>query len=189
MGHDVYPNRFDRSHTISQIVERYLSYAGKKSDDAEAARINEELKAAEGGEVRVAGRIMTMRLMGKAGFAHLSDGLSQLQMYIRKNDVGDEAWTLYQKLDIGDWVGVEGYLFVTKTGELSIHVNRLQFLAKALLPMPDKYHGVTDKELRYRQRYVDLIASGRSEEHTSELQSLRHLVCRLLLEKKKKNRL
>jgi len=164
MGHDVYPNRFDRSHTISQIVERYLSYAGKKSDDAEAARVNEELKAAEGGEVRVAGRIMTMRLMGKAGFAHLSDGLSQLQMYIRKNDVGDEAWTLYQKLDIGDWVGVEGYLFVTKTGELSIHVNRLQFLAKALLPMPDKYHGVTDKELRYRQRYVDLIASGAAHE-------------------------
>jgi len=164
MGHDVYPNRFDRSHTISQIIERYLSYAGKKSDDAEAARVNEELKAAEGGEVRVAGRIMTMRLMGKAGFAHLSDGLSQLQIYIRKNDVGDEAWTLYQKLDIGDWVGVEGYLFVTKTGELSIHVNRLQFLAKALLPMPDKYHGVTDKELRYRQRYVDLIASAAAHE-------------------------
>jgi len=164
MGHAVYPNRFDGAHTISQIVERYQSYAGKKADEAEAARINEDLKAAEGGRVRIAGRIMTMRLMGKAAFAHLSDGLRQLQIYVRKNDVGDEAWALYQKLDIGDWVGVEGFLFITKTGELSLHVTHLQFLAKALLPMPDKYHGVTDKELRYRQRYVDLIASGAAHE-------------------------
>ncbi|MGH9938989.1 MAG: lysine--tRNA ligase [Blastocatellia bacterium] len=164
MGHAVYPNRFDGAHTISQIVERYQSHAGKKADEAEAARVNEELKAAEGGRVRIAGRIMTMRLMGKAAFAHLSDGLRQLQIYVRKNDVGDEAWALHQKLDIGDWVGVEGFLFITKTGELSLHVTRLQFLAKALLPMPDKYHGVTDKELRYRQRYVDLIASGAAHE-------------------------
>src|SRR5262249_18241088 len=164
MGHAAYPNRFDRTHTISQIVERYQSYAGKKADEAEAARANEELKAAEGCEVRIAGRIMTMRLMGKAAFAHLSDGLSQLQVYVRKNDVGDEAWALYQKMDHGDWIGVEGYLFITKTGELSLHVTRLQFLSKALLPMPDKYHGVADKELRYRQRYVDLIASGAAHE-------------------------
>ena len=164
MGHGVYPTRFDRSHTISEIVEGYQKLAGKKADEAEAARVNETLKAAEGGGVRIAGRIMTMRLMGKAAFAHLSDGLSRLQIYVRKNDVGDEAWALYQKLDIGDWIGVEGFLFITKTGELSVHANRLQFLAKALLPMPDKYHGVTDKELRYRQRYVDLIASGAAHE-------------------------
>ncbi|MGH9834320.1 MAG: lysine--tRNA ligase [Blastocatellia bacterium] len=160
MGHATYPHRFDSAHTISQIVERYQDRAGKKDDEAEAARVNEELKAAEGGEVRVAGRIMTMRLMGKAAFAHLSDGLRQLQVYVRKNDVGDEAWELYQKLDLGDWIGVTGFLFITKTGELSLHVSGVQFLAKALLPMPDKYHGVQDKELRYRQRYVDLIASG-----------------------------
>jgi lysyl-tRNA synthetase, class II len=164
MSHEVYPNRFDRTHAISEIVERYQGYAVKKDDEAEAARINEELKTAEGGRVRIAGRIMTMRLMGKAAFAHLSDGLGRLQVYVRKNDVGDESWALYQKLDIGDWIGVEGYLFITKTGELSVHVTRLQFLAKALLPMPDKYHGVTDKELRYRQRYVDLIASGAGRE-------------------------
>jgi lysyl-tRNA synthetase class 2 len=164
MGHDAYTNRFDRTHTISQIVERYQVYAGKKSDEAEAALIKEELKAAEGGRVRIAGRIMTMRLMGKVAFAHLSDGLSRLQIYVRKNDVEEGIWALYQKLDIGDWIGVEGYLFITNTGELSIHVTRLQFLAKALLPMPDKYHGVTDKELRYRQRYVDLIASGAAHE-------------------------
>lgn len=164
MGMAVYPNRFDRTHTISEIVGRYQAYAGKKDDETEAARINEELKAAEGGEVKIAGRIMTMRLMGKAAFAHLSDGLGRLQVYIRKNDVGDDAWALYQKLDLGDWVGVSGFLFITKTGELSLHVTGLQFLAKALLPMPDKYHGVADKELRYRQRYVDLIASGAAHE-------------------------
>jgi lysyl-tRNA synthetase class 2 len=164
MGHATYPNRFDRSHTISQIVERYHGYAGKK-DEAELERTNIELKTAEGGEVRVAGRITTMRLMGKAAFAHLSDGLNQLQVYVRKNDVGDAGWELYQKLDLGDWIGVTGFLFITKTGELSLHVGKIQFLAKALLPMPDKYHGVQDKELRYRQRYVDLIASSAAHEH------------------------
>jgi lysyl-tRNA synthetase class 2 len=160
LGYAVYPTRFDRTHAISRIVERYHGYAGKKDDEAEAARVNEELKVAEGGALRVAGRIMTMRLMGKAAFATLSDGLHKLQVYIRKNDVGDDAWALYQKFDLGDWIGAGGYLFVTKTGELSLHASQLQFLAKALLPMPDKYHGVQDKELRYRQRYVDLIASS-----------------------------
>jgi lysyl-tRNA synthetase, class II len=159
MGHDVYPNRFDRTHTISQIVEHYQGYAGKKDDEAEAARVNEELKAAEGGELRIAGRIMNMR----SAFALLSDGLRLLQVYIRKNDVGDADWALYQKLDLGDWIGATGYLFVTKAGGLAVHATRLQFLAKALLPMPDKYHGVADKELRYRQRYIDLIASGAAE--------------------------
>jgi lysyl-tRNA synthetase class 2 len=164
MGLASYPNRFDRSHSISEVVDRYHAYAGKKDDEAEAARVNEELKAAEGGEVKIAGRIMTMRLMGKAAFAHLSDGLGRLQVYLRKNDIGDDLWALYQKLDLGDWVGVSGYLFITKTGELSLHVTGLQFLAKALLPMPDKYHGVADIELRYRQRYIDLIASGAAHE-------------------------
>ena len=82
---------------------------------------------------------MQMRLMGKAAFATVSDGGARLQIYVRKNDVGDEAWALYNQLDLGDWIGVEGYLFITKTGELSLHVHALQFLAKALLPMPDKY--------------------------------------------------
>lgn len=163
LGHPAYTNRFDRSHKVSELVARYHGFAGKK-EEAELARVNAELKAAENGEVRIAGRIMTMRLMGKAAFIHLSDGLAALQVYVRKNDIGDAAWELYQKLDLGDWIGVTGYLFITKTGELSVHVTRLQFLTKALLPMPDKYHGVTDKELRYRQRYVDLIASGAAHE-------------------------
>ncbi|MBK7601654.1 MAG: lysine--tRNA ligase [Acidobacteria bacterium] len=163
MGHPAYTNRYDRTHTITRIIEEYSGHAGRK-EEADLERSNTELKAAEGGELRIAGRIMTMRLMGKAAFAHLTDGLNQIQVYIRKNDLGDEAWALYQRLDLGDWIGVTGYLFITKTGELSVHVTKLQFLAKALLPMPDKYHGVQDKELRYRQRYVDLIASGAAHE-------------------------
>ncbi|QQS46178.1 MAG: lysine--tRNA ligase [Acidobacteriota bacterium] len=163
MGHAAYPRRFDRTHTLTGIIEKYGSRAGRK-EEGELERVNGELRSAEGGEVAVAGRIMTMRLMGKAAFAHLSDGLNLLQVYIRRNDVGDEAWSLYQKLDLGDWIGVSGYLFITKTGELSIHVGSIRFLAKALLPMPDKYHGVQDKELRYRQRYVDLIASSSAHE-------------------------
>ncbi|MBI1765734.1 MAG: lysine--tRNA ligase [Acidobacteria bacterium] len=159
LGHAAYPHRFDRTHTISQAAEGYQSFAGKK-EGAELEQVNAELKAVTDGAVRLAGRIMTQRLMGKAAFANLTDGLKQLQVYLRKNDIGDEAWALYQKLDLGDWVGVEGFLFITKTGELSLHVHKLEFLAKALLPMPDKYHGVQDKELRYRQRYVDLIASS-----------------------------
>lgn len=159
LGHAAYPHRFDRTHTISQVAEGYQSFAGKKEGEA-LEQVNTELKAVANGAVRLAGRIMTQRLMGKAAFANLTDGLKQLQVYLRKNDIGDEAWALYQKLDLGDWVGVEGFLFITKTGELSLHVHKLEFLAKALLPMPDKYHGVQDKELRYRQRYVDLIASS-----------------------------
>jgi lysyl-tRNA synthetase class 2 len=171
LGHPVYPHRFDRTHTISEVVGRYQHCAGKK-DEAETERTNTELKAAEGGALRLAGRIMTMRLMGKAAFAHLSDGAHQLQIYVRKNDVGEPLWELYQKLDLGDWIGVEGFLFITKTGELSVHVRWLQFLAKALLPMPDKYHGVHDKELRYRQRYLDLIASQAAAQRApSELSS------------------
>ena len=163
LGHEPYPHRFDRTHTISEVVERYGGLAGKK-DEAETERVNAELKAVAGSEVRLAGRVMLMRPMGKAAFAHLSDGAHRLQIYVRKNDVGDDLWRLYQLLDLGDWVGARGFLFVTKTGELSLHVDLLELLAKALLPMPDKFHGVQDKELRYRQRYVDLIASGAAHE-------------------------
>lgn len=158
MGHPAYVSKFSRTHNISNLFNKYHSYAGKK-DQAEMESVNSELKAAEDGEINIAGRIVTMRLMGKAAFAHISDGLRLIQIYVRKNDVGDDDWNLYQKLDLGDWIGTKGYLFITKTGELSIHATKLNFLAKALLPMPDKYHGVADKELRYRQRYVDLIAS------------------------------
>jgi lysyl-tRNA synthetase class 2 len=174
LGEAPYPHRYDRTHAVSELVARYRERAGKKDDD-QLARVNAELRAAEGGEVRVAGRIMTMRLMGKAAFLHLSDGIHQLQVYLRRDEVGERGWELYQKLDLGDWIGVTGFLFVTRTGELSVHVQRLQFLAKSLLPMPDKYHGVQDKELRYRQRYVDLIASGAAGEREAGALSTREV--------------
>ncbi|HEX5874757.1 MAG TPA: lysine--tRNA ligase [Pyrinomonadaceae bacterium] len=162
---NVYPNKFDRSRvvdpnredTITAIVEKF------RSDQA-----NEYLNSFT---VRLAGRIATPpRVMGKAAFVHLSDGVSRLQIYIRKSDVtgvrneaeGGEVdgWALFQLLDHGDFIGVEGFLFVTKTGELSVHVQKLQFLSKALLPLPDKMHGIHDPEIRQRQRYADLIAGS-----------------------------
>ena len=162
---NVYPNKFERSRvvdpnredTITAIVEKF------QSDQA-----NEYLNSFT---VRLAGRIATPpRVMGKAAFVHLSDGVSRLQIYIRKSDVtgvrneaeGGEVdgWALFQLLDHGDFIGVEGFLFVTKTGELSVHVQKLQFLSKALLPLPDKMHGIHDPEIRQRQRYADLIAGS-----------------------------
>ena len=117
--------------------------------------------------------------MGKAAFVHLSDGISRLQIYVRKADVtgvhnGAEAsevdgWALFKLLDHGDFIGVEGYLFVTKTGELSVHVQKLQFLSKALLPLPDKMHGIHDPEIRQRQRYADLIAGSLKHEKDDAL--------------------
>jgi lysyl-tRNA synthetase class 2 len=130
--------------------------------------------------VRLAGRIASPpRVMGKAAFVHLSDGVSRLQIYIRKSDIvgvhnsaagGDvDGWALFQLLDHGDFIGVEGFLFVTRTGELSVHVQKLQFLSKALLPLPDKMHGIHDPEIRQRQRYADLIAGSLKHEQDEAL--------------------
>ena len=178
---NVYPNRFERSEiveagredTISSVTEKFREFEpmvpadGRPSADA-LELANQQLNNFT---VRLAGRIASPpRVMGKAAFVHLSDGVSRLQLYIRRDDVvgvhndklgGDvDGWKLFQLLDHGDFIGVEGFLFVTKTGELSVHVQKLQFLAKALLPLPDKMHGVHDPEIRQRQRYVDLIAGS-----------------------------
>ena len=109
--------------------------------------------------VRVAGRMMTVRHMGKAGFAHLQQNGERLQIYVKKDAVGERDFQLFKMLDIGDIIGVEGYLFRTRTGELSIHAEKLEFLSKTLLSMPEKWHGLEDVETRYRQRYLDLIAN------------------------------
>src|SRR6266545_1058298 len=179
---NVYPNKFQRSNvsetpsgedTITSIVEKFKSFEpqvaeGQKPSADALESANEELNKVR---VRVAGRIAAPpRVMGKAAFAHLSDGVSRLQIYLRRQDVvgvrndseGGEVdgWELFGLLDHGDFIGVEGYLFVTKTGELSVHVEKLQFLAKAMLPMPDKMHGINDPEIRQRQRYADLIAGS-----------------------------
>jgi len=162
---NTYPNKFERSQiveagkddTITAVVEKFREFEPK-----------EELKSHV---VRIAGRLASPpRAMGKTAFVHLSDGISRLQIYVRRDDVkgvrndadgGDvEGWPIFQLLDHGDFIGVEGYLFVTKTGELSVHVQKLQFLSKALLPLPDKMHGINDPEIRQRQRYADLIAGS-----------------------------
>ena len=179
---NVYPNKFQRSDvtetashedTITSIVEAFRKCEpeireGEKPAADVLESTNNELNKTR---VRIAGRIAAPpRVMGKAAFLHLSDGVSRLQMYIRRQDIAGlrndseggevDGWELFGLLDHGDFIGVAGFLFVTKTGELSIHVEKLQFLAKAMLPMPDKMHGIHDPEIRQRQRYADLIAGS-----------------------------
>jgi lysyl-tRNA synthetase class 2 len=144
LGQPAYRNHYDFTHTIPQIL---ADYSDKTAEHLESPRVN----------VRVAGRIMAIRLMGKAGFTHLQQGGQRLQIYVKKDAVGDKGFELFRLLDLGDHIGVSGYLFRTRTGELSIHVEEITFLAKDLLPLPEKWHGLTDVELRYRQRYVDLV--------------------------------
>jgi lysyl-tRNA synthetase class 2 len=145
LGHLPYGRRFDFTHTIPDIVAGYGSQT--------AEELAPEVR------VRVAGRLMTLRHMGKAGFAHLQQNGERLQIYVKKDAVGEAGYQLFKLLDIGDIVGVEGYLFRTRTGELSVHVERLEFLSKTLLSMPEKWHGLEDVEIRFRQRYLDLIAN------------------------------
>jgi lysyl-tRNA synthetase class 2 len=176
---NVYPNKYERSRetgdedTITRVLEKFKKYEPEAEEGERPAQ--EELDQAcaflNEVKVRISGRISTPpRVMGKAAFVHLSDGVSRLQIYVRKSDVKgihnddneqiEEGWEMFKLLDHGDFIGVSGYLFVTKTGELSVHVETLQFLAKAMLPMPDKMHGISDPEIRQRQRYADLIAGS-----------------------------
>src|SRR5947209_9353014 len=144
LGQATYRNKYEFTHTIEQIL---ADYTAKNGEELEQTRVN----------VRVAGRIMAIRLMGKAGFTHLQQGGQRLQIYIKKDAVGEKEFELYKLLDLGDHIGVSGYLFRTRTGELTVHVEEITFLSKDLLPLPEKWHGLTDVELRYRQRYVDLV--------------------------------
>ena len=146
LGYEAYPRKYDVTHAVPQIV---AEYAALSAEELAARKIT----------VRVAGRVMTIRPHGKAGFAHLAGGGKRLQIYVRLDAVGERDFELYKLLDIGDLIGVEGYLFRTRTGELTIHAERLQFLAKAVLPLPEKWHGLTDVEIRYRQRYLDLMVN------------------------------
>ena len=140
-----YGSPFDFTHTVPQILAGY------------GAKTAEELVPEV--RVRVAGRLMTLRHMGKAGFAHLQQNGERLQIYVKKDAVRERDYQLFKLVDMGDIIGVEGYLFRTRTGELSIHAEKLEFLSKTLLSMPEKFHGLEDVETRYRQRYLDLIAN------------------------------
>jgi lysyl-tRNA synthetase class 2 len=146
LGYQGYGQRYDFTHAIPAIVADH------------SARPAEQLDAERAG-VKICGRIQTVRRMGKAGFLHLEQGGERLQLYVRKDAVPEKDFQLYQLLDIGDVIGAQGYLFRTRTGELSVHVERLDFLAKTLRSMPEKWHGLEDVETRYRQRYLDLIAN------------------------------
>jgi lysyl-tRNA synthetase class 2 len=179
---NAYPNKFERSQvvesghedTITAVIEKYRDFEPKAATEAgrpapeEIELANQQLNAVT---FRIAGRIASPpRVMGKAAFVHLSDGRQRLQLYVRQADVTGisndaagvtvDGWKLFGLLDHGDFIGAEGYLFITKTGELSVHVQKLQFLSKALLPLPDKMHGIHDPEIRQRQRYADLIAGS-----------------------------
>jgi lysyl-tRNA synthetase class 2 len=146
LGIDRYPRAFERTHTVTALVSAY------------GARTGEELTA-ERIETRTAGRILAIRNFGKANFLVISDGVSKIQVYIRQDSVSARDFAAYKLLDFGDFVGVAGHLFRTKTNELTIHASALEFLAKCFLPLPEKWHGLSDIEIRYRQRYLDLIVN------------------------------
>ena len=146
LGQAAYPNQYVATHTLAKVRELWDKATG---EELEANRVN----------VAVAGRIMTIRQQGKAGFATLQQEGTRLQIYVRLDAVGEQGFALYKLLDLGDHIGVSGYLFRTRTGELTVHADKLTFLAKAMLAMPEKFHGLADVELRYRQRYVDLFAN------------------------------
>lgn len=131
--------KFNRTHTSKQIVENYDELEGK--------------------DVTVAGRIMGKRIMGKASFCHIQDGDGRIQSYVSINELGEESYKQFKEDDIGDIIGITGFVFKTRTGEVSIHAKEVTLLSKSLRPLPEKYHGLKDTDLRYRQRYVDLIVN------------------------------
>src|SRR5262245_24601773 len=146
LGVDIYPHTFERRHTIAELGG---SCGRRPQDELEAERI----------ETVTSGRIVGIRSFGKANFIVLSDGLATIQVYVRQDSVPELDFKIFKLLDFGDWIGVGGRLFRTKTNELTIWASRVQFLAKCLLPLPEKWHGLTDVEIRYRQRYLDLAVN------------------------------
>lgn len=149
-GMDPFGKRFERTHTSQELFASYDVFSKEELDEKKI-------------EVSLAGRIMTKRGKGKAGFAHVQDLTGQIQLYVRQDSVGEEAYEVFNTADIGDIVGVKGDLFKTKVGELSIKVSEFTLLTKALRPLPDKFHGLKDVEQRYRQRYLDLITNPESK--------------------------
>ena len=144
-GNDPYTiTRYDRTHTSQQILDNY--------------------DALENQEVCIAGRMMARRIMGKASFAHLQDNDGKIQIYVKRDDVGEEAYAAFKQDDLGDIFGVKGLVFKTKTGEVSVHASEIILLTKSLKPLPEKFHGLTNTDLRYRQRYLDLIMNPESKD-------------------------
>jgi lysyl-tRNA synthetase class 2 len=151
LGQAAYPNQYRASNSLADVRAQW---GEAQAEQLEANRAT----------VSVAGRIMAIRAQGKAGFATLQQEGARLQIYVRLDAVGEQGFALYKLLDLGDHIGVTGYLFRTRTGELTVHVETLTFLSKAMLALPEKFHGLADVELRYRQRYVDLFANLEARE-------------------------
>jgi lysyl-tRNA synthetase class 2 len=149
LGVDPYPRAFQRTDTVHDLVEAHSSKTGEELDQAAVT-------------TRTAGRILAIRAFGKANFLVISDGRAKIQVYVRQDSVPERDFAIYKLLDFGDFIGVEGQLFRTKTNELTIKAARLEFLAKCFLPLPEKWHGLQDIETRYRQRYLDLIVNPES---------------------------
>ena len=139
LGIDPFGEKFERTHTAQEILDRFENL--------------------ENEDTKIGGRIMSMRTHGKASFADLMDHTGRIQLYFRVNTLGEEQYALLEKLDIGDIVGITGKVFRTRRGEISVEVQDLKFLSKSLRPLPAKWHGLKDVDLRYRQRYVDLIVN------------------------------
>lgn len=150
-GIDPFGDKFERTHLASSLIEEYGEFTKEELEE----------KAVE---TTIAGRIMTKRSKGKAGFSHIQDFSGQIQLYIRTDKIGEEAYELFNTADLGDIVGVTGTVFKTKVGELSVKASEFQVLTKSLRPLPEKHHGLKDVEQRYRQRYLDLITNPSSKE-------------------------
>src|SRR6266550_8938188 len=141
-GIDPYPNSVQRTNTIADVIEHFDEWQGEE------------------GDFILTGRIRLIREMGKAAFAQIEDGTGRIQVYFRINDIGEDAYKTLKLLDIGDFIQVRGFLFITRTGERTLHVREYRMLAKGLRPLPEKYHGLEDVETRQRKRYLDLIANS-----------------------------
>ena len=146
LGLPAYPHRFDRTHTVTDLVDRH---GGSTTEQLEADRV----------ETTTAGRVLAIRSFGKANFLVISDGRARIQVYLRKDSLPERDFATFRLLDFGDHVGIAGHLFRTKTNELTIWASRLEFLGKCHVPLPEKWHGLQDVEIRHRQRYVDLIVN------------------------------
>ena len=147
----VYPNNFDKIHSATEIIK------GFDSKSKEELELNKK-------EVSIAGRLLTIRLMGNSAFANLHDDSGKIQIYLQKKHVGESGYKLFKIMDLGDIVGVKGEIFKTKTGELTINVSSIVLLSKSLRPLPEKFHGIADVEIKYRQRYLDLMTNNASKE-------------------------
>ena len=158
MGRDPFQiTKFDRTHTSSQILENCREEERTIEVHGEQKQIIAKVSPLDGEKVTVAGRIMSKRGMGKVGFVHIADMDGKIQLFVKKDILGEEEYNLFKKLDTGDIVGAEGEVFTTQTGEISIRIDWIKLLSKSLQPLPEKFHGMTNTDLRYRQRYTDLI--------------------------------